>query len=110
MVALLEEHDFVAKRHPQKGIHDEGDLYIVGKDLLLECKAQETMCFPAWIRKSRKKNPNWVILYKDDRRLKEAVGAIAVMPAEFFVGLLSWADNAVKQAALAAVLRPMAGE
>lgn len=115
MVDLLHEHGFATKRLAQAGINDAGDLdgesgfTIAGGNLLIECKKWNNLRLPEWIRKAKKKNPNWVILYADDRRLADSIGTIAILPAEMFVGMLSLANDMAKQVALASVLRPLAG-
>jgi hypothetical protein len=95
IVALFNDNGFTARRIEQKGIYDEGDVKVTESKILFECKAQETMRLPEWIRKARKKNPDWVIFYKDDRRFADSVGSIAVMDADLFVGMMSFAKKFV---------------
>lgn len=81
------------ERAPLKGIQDRGDF--VNVPFPVEAKSTKTFLLGSWIPRLRTKAGGgwWVLAYHDDRRLKNAVGDIAVVPLDMLLALLQAAEG-----------------
>ena len=85
-------------RAPLRGVHDCGDY--VNVPFPIEAKAHKVPRFLEWLRILQGKASRhtaapgrWWLVYCDDRRRKDSVGAVVVMSLDFAIELMGRREN-----------------